>query len=78
MPENGKYGDDTYEIPNKYVSINRSEKALVFHLPKTYVVELRNGRTNQTVELAAMEFAAEVAGKDESAYGTKKFVRIKR
>ena len=71
MPENGKYGDYTYKIPNKYVSINRSEKAIVFHLPKDYVVELRNGRTNQTVGLTVTEFAAEVADKDESAYGTK-------
>lgn len=71
MPENGKYGDYTYKIPNKYVSINRSEKAIVLHLPKDYVVELRNGRTNQTAGLTVTEFAAEVADKDESAYGTK-------
>ena len=71
MPENGKYGDYTYKIPNKYVSINRSEKAIVFHLPKGYIVELRNGRTNQTAELTVTEFFAEVAGKDESAYSRK-------
>ena len=71
MPENGKYGDYTYKILNKYVSINRSEKTIVFHLPKDYVVELRNGRTNQTVGLTVTEFAAEVADKDEGAYGTK-------
>ena len=43
----------------------------MFHLPKDYVVELRNGRTNQAVGLTVTEFAAEVADKDESAYGTK-------
>lgn len=71
MPENGKYGDYTYEIPNKYVSINRSEKAIVFHLPKDYVIELINGRTKQIVELTVTEFATEVAGKNESAYRKK-------
>lgn len=71
MPENGKYGDYTYKIPNKFISINRSEKTIVFHLPKDYVVELRNGRTNQTAKLTASEFAAEAEGKDENAYGTK-------
>lgn len=71
MPESGKYGDYTYKIPNKYVSINRSEKAIVLHLPKDYVVELRNGRTNQTAELSVTAFATEVADKDENAYGTK-------
>lgn len=71
MPESGKYDGYTYKIPNKFISINRSEKAIVFHLPKDYVVELRNGRTNQTAELTASEFVAEVADKDENAYGTK-------
>ena len=71
MPENGKYGDYVYKIPNKYVSINRSEKAIVFHLPKNYVVELKNSRTNQIIKLTIMEFAMEVADKDESAYGKK-------
>ena len=65
------YGDYAYKIPNKFISINRSEKAIVFHLPKDYVVRLKNGRTNQTAELTVTEFVAEVAGKDESAYGTK-------
>lgn len=60
-----------YKIPNKFISINRSEKAIVFHLPKDYVVRLKNGRTNQTAELTVTEFVAEVAGKDESAYGMK-------
>lgn len=71
MPENGKYDGYRYKIPNKFISINRSEKAIVFHLPKDYVVELRNGRTNQTAELTVTAFAAEVADKDENAYGTK-------
>ena len=71
MPEHDKYGDYAYKIPNKFISINRSEKAIVFHLPKDYVVRLKNGRTNQTAELTVTEFVAEVAGKDESAYGTK-------
>lgn len=71
MPENGKYGDYTYKIPNKFISINRSEKAIVFHLPKDYVIELRNGRTNQIAKLTVSEFAAEAEGKDENAYGTK-------
>ena len=71
MPEHDKYGDYAYKIPNKFISINRSEKAIVFHLPKDYVVRLKNGRTNQTAELTVTEFVAEVAGKDESAYGMK-------
>lgn len=71
MPENGKYGDYTYKIPNKYVSINRSEKAIVFHLPKDYIFKLRNVRTNQTAELTVTEFFAEAAGKDERAYARK-------
>ena len=71
MPENGKYGDYVYKIPNKYVSINRSEKAIVFHLPKNYVVEMKNSRTNQIIKLTIMEFAMEVADKDESTYGKK-------
>ena len=71
MPEHDKYGDHAYKIPNKFISINRSEKAIVFHLPKDYVVRLKNGRTNQTAELTVTEFVAEVAGKDESAYGMK-------
>ena len=71
MPQNGKYEDFTYKIPNKFVSINRSEKAIVFHLPKDYVIELINGRTKQIVELTVTEFATEVAGKNESAYRKK-------
>ena len=71
MPESGKYDGYTYKILNKFISINRSEKAIVFHLPKDYVVELRNGRTNQIAKLTASEFATEVADKDENAYGTK-------
>ena len=71
MPENGKYSDYVYMIPNKYVSINRSEKAIVFHLPKNYVVELKNNKTNRDIKLMIMEFATEVVGKDERAYGKK-------
>lgn len=71
MPENGKYSDYVYMIPNKYVSINRSEKTIVFHLPKNYVVELKNNKTNRAIKLMIMEFATEVVGKDERTYGKK-------
>ena len=67
MPENGKYDGYTYKIPNKFISINRSERAIVFHLPKDYVVELRNDRTNQTAKLTVSEFALEAEVKCENA-----------
>ncbi len=71
MPETSKYSYYTYKISNKYISINRSEKAMVLHLPKDCVIELRNNRTNHIVELTVMEFAAEVMGKDENTYARK-------
>lgn len=66
MPKETNYGDYIYKIPNKFVSIDRRDKAIVFHLPKEYIVRLENGRTNQIAELTVMNFVSEIAGKHET------------
>lgn len=68
MPKNCLYANYTYKIPNEFISINRSEKTIVFHLPKNYLFKLENRDVNKILELSMMEFVIELEGKDESAY----------
>ena len=54
MPKNCLYANYTYKIPNEFISINRSEKTIVFHLPKNYLFKLENRDVNKILELSMM------------------------
>lgn len=71
MPKNCLYANYTYKISNEFISINRNEKTIVFHLPKNYLFKLENRDINKIIELSMLEFVIELEGKDESAYVSK-------
>lgn len=71
MPKNCLYANYTYKISNEFISINRNEKTIVFHLPKNYLFKLENRDINKIIELSMSEFVIELEGKDESAYVSK-------
>lgn len=71
MPKNCLYANYTYKISNEFISINRNEKTIVFHLPKNYLFKLENHEINKTIELTMMEYVVEIKDKDESAYNIK-------
>ena len=60
MPSKSNYNEYTYQIQNSFISINHSGRVFVFHLPKDYIIELKNIKINQYIKLTLKEFANEI------------------